>query len=417
MKFTEQAYRERLDALFVRFPSVQKSGFTTGAYKEGLQGMERFDEALGHPHRQYRTVHVAGTNGKGSVSSMLAADLAALGMKVGLYTSPHLLDFRERIKIIFRESGSDEPGFTMISEEDVWEFLEAYDDRMDGLSFFEITTGMGLWWFARQKVDIAVIEVGLGGRLDSTNVITPEVSVVTSIGLDHCALLGNTRAAIAAEKAGIFKHGRPAVVWGHDCDTDPVFAQTAARTGSVLHFAGEATDLPDTDLQGDYQRLNLATVSKVLDVLGLPLVREAVVHTARITGLRGRWEILQNKPLAICDIGHNPAALELNFRQLENYGRPLVVVYGVMADKDLKSIVPLMSARAHYIFCAPDTPRALDVGELAATVRAMRPELDTENAGSVEDAVKKACETAGPDSIIYIGGSTFVVCEAVPLFR
>lgn len=415
MDYSKQAYKERLEELFRKFPSVQKDGFTSGAYKEGLDGMMRFDEALGHPHRRFRTVHVAGTNGKGSVSSMLAADFASLGLRTGLYTSPHLLDFRERIKII---EGTPEPGFTMIPEEDVWEFLEMSSDLVDGLSFFEITTGMCLWWFAAQKVDIAVIEVGLGGRLDSTNIITPEISVITSIGLDHCSLLGGTRAQIAFEKAGIFKSGRPAVVWGHDEETDPVFEKAATLCGASLHYASPLTGkLMESDLGGDCQSGNIATVAKTLEVLGMPLSDKAIAGTARITGLRGRWEILQESPLAICDIGHNPAALALNFRQLEKTGRKLTIVYGIMADKDLESIIPLMPAKAHYIFCSPAIKRALDTEKLTATVRRMRPELDIESSDSVADAVGKARETAGPDTLIYIGGSTFVVCEAVPLFR
>lgn len=413
MPYSDKSYEERLKALFIRFPSVQKAGFGSGAYKEGLDGMHRLDEVLGHPHRYFRCIHVAGTNGKGSVSSMLAASLAANGRKVGLYTSPHLTDFRERIKIVSGDS------FIMIPKEDVWEFLEQFDSVLEGLSFFEITTGMCLWWFRKMDVDAAVIEVGLGGRLDSTNIIIPEVSVVTSIGLDHCALLGNTRPLIAAEKAGIFKRGVPAVVWGHDAETDAVFEREALEKGSLLHYA--EPDSPEwaatCDLKGEYQPRNIATVLKALEVLGEEPDAPAICNTARITGLHGRWETLRRVPLTICDIGHNPAALSLNFKQLEEYGKPLTIVYGVMADKDLRSIIPLMPANARYIFCAPFTPRALSVEELSGTVRDMRPKLAFEKSESVVDAVRKAMETADPDSIIYIGGSAFVVAEAIRLFE
>lgn len=412
MEYSDKFYEERINALFVKFPSVQKAGFRKGAYKEGLDGIRRLDEALGHPHRHFRCIHVAGTNGKGSVSSMLAASLAANGRKVGLYTSPHLVDFRERMKVV---SGGS---FGMIPKEDVWEFLESFDSVLKGLSFFEITTGMCLWWFRKAGVDTAVIEVGLGGRLDSTNIIIPEVSVVTSIGLDHCALLGNTRPLIAAEKAGIFKRGVPAVVWEHDAETDAVFEEKALETGSPLHYAEQRSPewAATSDLKGEYQSRNIATVLKTLEVLGEEPDVPAICNTSRITGLHGRWETLCSSPLTICDIGHNPAALSLNFKQLEEYGKPLTIVYGIMADKDLRSIIPLMPANASYIFCAPRTPRALGVEELSGAVHEIRPSLAFEKSGSVAEAVQKALKTASPDSIIYIGGSAFVVAEASIFF-
>ena len=417
MKYSESAYEKRLAELFRKFPSVQKEGFKAGAYKEGLDGMRRLDGVLGHPHTEFRTVHVAGTNGKGSVSSMLAAALGATGLKVGLYTSPHLLDFRERIKIV--ENG----GSRMIPREAVWDFLERYDNDLEGLSFFEITTGMCFHWFAQSGVDAAVIEVGLGGRLDSTNIINPELCVITSIGLDHCALLGQTRTAIAAEKAGIFKAEAKALIWGRDEQTSGVFEETAARVGAQLHFAGG--ELPDEeagelDLKGEYQSLNLRTVKAALDLLGIdpeqPQARNAILNAAAVTGLRGRWEILDREPLTIADIGHNPAALKLNFAQLERLGKPMTIVYGIMADKDLDSIIPLMPGDARYVFCAPATARALNADELLRRVSGARPGLQAEAAPSVASAIERACETADPDSVIYIGGSAFVVAEALPLW-
>ena len=325
-EFDIERYNERLEALFSRFQSVQKVGFTGDAYKPGLFGMERLSELLGNPWKEYPCVHVAGTNGKGSVCSMLAAALAGGGAvcaeghprrakgpatshkgslvralpvrispdgpsrRVGLYTSPHLLDFRERMKIV---SGD---GFEMISREEVWEFLNKYEAELEGLSFFEVTTGMAFWWFARRGVDAAVIEAGLGGRLDSTNIITPVLSVITSIGLDHCALLGSTRSAIAWEKAGIFKPGVPAVVGVRDAETAPVFESAAVAVGTPLVFASDIpklsfhlisgtspagaqaapadaclseTDLlAQMDLTGPCQNLNLHTVLVCLAVLG-----------------------------------------------------------------------------------------------------------------------------------------------------
>ncbi len=530
--FDIDRYNERLNALYSRFQSVQKVGFTGNAYKPGLSGMVRFSTLLGNPWKQYACIHVAGTNGKGSVCSMLAAALAAGEavrgsylsgpvrggsgangltrrqydtMHVGLYTSPHLLDFRERMKIVSGE------GFEMISREEVWEFLNLYESDFEGLSFFEITTGMAFWWFARQGVDAAVIETGLGGRLDSTNIITPVLSVVTSIGLDHCALLGSTRAAIAREKAGIFKPGVPAVAGVRDAETAPVFEKVAAQVGTPLvfasdvqKFAGESELLAKMDLTGPCQNLNLHTVLVALDILentedlgrirpktrqvavseGVPgankaksapgsslkrgtwgekgikctrSVFDAIAEAGKRTGLWGRWQRICEKPEVICDIGHNPPALKENFARLaalaegqgyaagqgrtNNQPYQVIIIYGIMADKDLAGIAPLMPAKAKYILAAPDNQRAMPAEELAAKLKALRPELDcrvsggpaaskagasqggsaTEagRGGSVAAAVRQALDLAQdlPNALIYIGGSTFVVAEALPLFN
>ncbi|MCQ2178230.1 MAG: bifunctional folylpolyglutamate synthase/dihydrofolate synthase [Bacteroidales bacterium] len=347
--FSQREYEALLGELFVRFPSVQKDGFTPGAYKPGLQGMMAFDASLSHPWRNYRIVHVAGTNGKGSVCSMIAAGLCAAGYRVGLYTSPHLIDFRERMNI---------PGEGLIPKEDVWEFLNDFD--LDGLSFFEITTGMAFWWFAKRRVDYAVIEVGLGGLLDSTNIVTPELSVITSIGLDHCDILGHSRVRIAEQKAGIFKEGVPAIVGFRDGETCGVFEKKASELHSPLYFVERDSDSDiELDLHSPCRKRNLAIAEKSLELLGVTPDLQAIASTARITGLRGRWEKLMDSPEVIADIGHNPAALAINFAALEAMGRPLVIVYGVMADKDLDSIAPLMPAGARYVLCAPATPRAL----------------------------------------------------------
>ena len=421
MEFSQEAYELRLQELFRKFPSVQKDGFASGAYKAGLEGMRRLDAILGRPHESYPTVHVAGTNGKGSVSSMIAASLAASGFRVGLYTSPHLVDFRERIKLLDLQLRSiRNNGAEMIGKEAVWEFLERFDRELEGLSFFEITTGMALWWFREQEVDIAVIEVGLGGMLDSTNIITPLASVVTSIGLDHCSLLGSTRPLIAEQKAGIFKPGVPAVVGCCDDEIRPVFEKTARRLPCpLLSSEGSAAraglDASELDLRGEYQKENLDTAVCALQAAGLPVCPEGIANAAALTGFHGRWEILREEPLTIADIGHNPAALKLNFAQLEKEasGRPLTIVYGIMADKDLDSIIPMMPFGAHYILCAPDSARALPAGKLQERILAARPGLDTETASSVTLAVKKARETAGTKGVVYIGGSAFVVAEAL----
>lgn len=407
MEYSPEAYRARLEALFARSPSVQDKGFSSDSYKPGLEGMSRFDACLGHPWRTFRSVHVAGTNGKGSVCSMIAASAAASGLRTGLFTSPHMLDFRERIKVVSSASS------IMIGEREVWDFLETFGSAMEGLSFFEITTGMALWWFGRQKVDLAVIEVGLGGRLDSTNIILPALSVVTSIGLDHCALLGNTRALIASEKAGIFKRSVPALVGFTDPETEPVFRRIAEEVSCPLTF------LPEIRLKAadSYQVRNRATACKALEMLGLTPCLEAMDKMAVITGLHGRWEKVSDSPEVIADIGHNPPALALNFARLESSGRPLVIVYGIMADKDLESIAAMMPSRARYFLCAPDIPRALPVAELKSRLAGMRPELDLRLCDSVRDAVLAAVDYASSikdtNPLVYVGGSNFVVAEAI----
>ena len=412
-------YDKILSALFVRFPSVSKAGFSDVAYKPGLEHMRAFDAGMGHPSEQLKTIHVAGTNGKGSVSSMLAAVLAARGLRVGLFTSPHLLDFRERIKIVEKDR------FRWIPKEDVLDFVDRWKDDFDrlSLSFFEITTGMAFDWFVRESVDIAVIEVGLGGRLDSTNILTPELGIITSIGLDHCAQLGPTRAAIAGEKAGIFKPGVPALAGERDPETAPVFENAAAAAPCPLFFAEDLVP-PDgpvpakaMDLRGGYQWKNLRTVLAALDLLGIEPDWDALAHTAARTGLRGRWETLREKPLTLCDIGHNPPALRENFAQLREmmaggrYDR-LLIVYGIMADKALDDIIPLMPRDAEYFFVTPDTPRALPAAQIATHFPGK-----ANICGSVADGIRQAEKKAAESSLIYIGGSTFVVSEAITYFE
>lgn len=431
-EFTSEEYNRQIEELFDRHPSVQSGGFSPKTYKSGIASMEEFGRQLGEPWRSYRCVHIAGTNGKGSVASFLASALAAAGFRTGLYTSPHMIDFRERAKLL------DGASLEMISREEVMDFLNRTQGITAGLSFFEITTGMALDYFRKRHAEWAVIEVGLGGRLDSTNIITPEISVITSIGLDHCALLGNTRAKIAAEKAGIFKRGVPALVWGHDKETDSVFEKISGEVGAPLYYADEIIPNPvpeellsKMDLQGEYQADNLRTCLAALLLLqkrtGIstgvngpissmeralsPALREALQHTASRTGLHGRWERIMDKPEVICDIAHNPPALRRNFAALERSGKPLTIVFGIMADKDLDSIASLMPSRARYILCAPDTPRAMKVENLYAKLSNLRPELDLQTAPSVKQAFREAVAEAGDDGLVYIGGSNFVLAE------
>ena len=444
-KYSRDAYRLKVEAIFTRYPSVQKVPFGD-AYKPGLEHMLRFAAILGDPQDRYRTIHVAGTNGKGSVASMLASVLSAAGLRTGLYTSPHIEDFRERARII---GPGSIPDSGLIPEDYVYDFLCRYEADMDALdlSFFEITTGLAFKWFADEKVDVAVIETGLGGRLDSTNIIIPDLSVVTSIALDHCALLGDTLEAIAGEKAGIFKEGVPAVVGEYLPETRPVFEARAAELGCRLVFAQEAEPslagregeiLRDMDLRGKYQAKNLRTVLAAVDVLGEDRfysgladevkVAGALVHTASRTGFHGRWERLLENPAVIADIGHNPAALKENFSQLEEMVRSgedpgLVIVYAVMADKDLEGIMPLMPEDATYIFTSPGISRALPEKKLTAAYREFcrshgRPDDRIFGFPSVREAFGKAVSLAGNSgALVYVGGSTYLVSEVVGILQ
>jgi dihydrofolate synthase/folylpolyglutamate synthase len=411
------SYNSLLQEIFTRFPSVQNVPFSQ-AYKPGLEGMLAFDEAMGNPSRKFKSVHVAGTNGKGSVANMLASAFDACGYKVGLYTSPHILDFRERMRI----------GGEMVPREWVYDFLCRWKPYFEehNLSFFEITTGMAFKWFADSKVDVAVVEVGLGGRLDSTNIITPELAIVTTIGLDHCALLGNTLAEIAAEKAGIFKRGVPALVGEWNAETRPVFESIAEGLcdvycpPSVISSEVEKSQiLLQMDLQAEPQRDNLRTVLAAIELLkpkfpalgDTERVVDGIVHTAARMHFHGRWELLRESPPVIADIGHNAQALQSNFRKLEAMGHP-IIIYGIMADKDLDAIIPLMPRQASWIFTTPNTARALPAEAIAE--RCQMP--DSVVIPSVKDAVQHALALAGESRPVYIGGSTFVVAEALPSF-
>lgn len=422
-------YDEKIERLFARFPSYQKVGGR--AYKMGVDSMMAFDELLGHPHRMYPVIHIAGTNGKGSVCSMLAAALSGCGRRVGLYTSPHLVDFRERMKIV------SENGAEMIPKEAVETFLDRYDGFMDreSPSFFEITTAMAFDWFASEKVDLAVIETGLGGRLDSTNVVTPELSVITNIGLEHCMYLGNTLPEIAFEKGGIIKPGVPVVIGEDNPETRPVFERLAAERGSRIVFAGDYISvvenallwtelLPEMDLAGVYQRQNLATVLAALDVLqDSPRAAEfsfssgRIAAAARLTDFRGRWERLAESPDVICDIGHNAHGLRQVFSQIEavapGYDH-IYIVFGVVSDKDVEAVGPLMtkpSDKVTYLLTQPSTQRAMPVGELASRLAPYG--IHGSLSATVPEAVAAARSLAGPSDLIFIGGSNFTVSDAV----
>ena len=413
-------------------------------FKKGLGNTEALAAALGHPETKFRSVHVAGTNGKGSSSHLLAAVLQSAGYKVGLYTSPHLREFTERIRVNGQELAPDYLVRWVENHRNLFTEIEP--------SFFEMCVALAFDYFAAEQVDVAVVEVGLGGRLDSTNIITPLVSLITNISYDHQAMLGNTLPEIAGEKAGIIKPSRPAVVSQTQPEVKSVFEQKAQQEGSPLlfadtryeaHLVGDDAPAASTGVQlldvlrngqpylqnvelgllGDYQRLNLPGVLAALDelqaqgfVITEAALRQGLRDVTRLTGLRGRWSILGQHPLVVADTAHNEAGLRLVLAQLARVPhRHLHVVIGTVNDKDVTKVLALLPREATYYFCQADIPRALPAAELAAL--ALATGLTGQVYGPVPAAVAAARAAAGPDDVVFIGGSTFVVAEVAELYE
>lgn len=424
-------YEECTRHLFSMTPSFQRVG--AAAYKPGLQTMEDLAGRMGNPQDTQKIIHIAGTNGKGSVAHMMAASLAFAfpGKTVGLYTSPHLLDFRERIKAVSSEPFSNGSHFEEISMEEVVSFVDRYGDYISHVkpSFFEITTAMALDFFKKRNVAFTILETGLGGRLDSTNIVTPILSVITSIGLDHKEFLGDTISMIAAEKGGIIKKGIPVVTGKLPQDAMRVIEDMSnSMSAPLLKWEDCCTDEEaatvssmHTDLHSDSVEINLRTVCGALKRIGFsspfsrPEITEAISNTAFLTGLHGRWEKIMDKPTVICDIGHNPEALAVSMRQLarESEGKRTVIVYGMAADKDIGEAGKLLPENAEYIFTNASGSRAMPAEKLRETLG--RPGGDI--AETVEKAVEKALYTAKNEDYIYIGGSCFVVAEAIDFFQ
>ena len=424
----EEKYRRTLDFLY-GIPMFQVVG--ERAFIPKLDNIRTLCARLGDPQERFRSIHVAGTNGKGSTSHLLASALMEAGYKVGLYTSPHLVDFRERIRI----NGE------MIGREEVVAFTERMRETIDTIhsSFFEVTTAMAFEAFARRGVDVAVIETGLGGRIDSTNIVTPLLSVITNISFDHKNILGNTLAEIAGEKAGIVKPGVPVVIGEHGAESDPVFLREAQRIGAPITFAedrfrvesytAEAAVLVGPNglretyvpaLLGACQQKNLATFRTAVEALPLPLpekaVREGVRNVVRNTRLMGRWQPLAETPFTVCDTGHNVGGWQWLSPQLkasaERYGQ-LVMVIGFVGDKDISGILALMPRNARYIFTRPSVERGLDERALAA--KAKEAGLEGETSPSVGEAYARAKELAKAGDMIFIGGSSYVVADLLAL--
>lgn len=428
-------YEETLHYLYTSIPVFQHSG--ASAYKPGLDTSIALDNYLGNPHKAYRTIHVAGTNGKGSVSHLLAAILRQSGYKVGLFTSPHLIDFRERIRVNGKK----------IPKEYVVDFVEQHRTTFEPLhpSFFELTSTMAFDYFRAEKVDFAVIEVGMGGRLDSTNIITPILSIITNISLDHTQFLGDTVEKIAYEKAGIIKHKVPALIGEvYTQSVAQVFADAAAKNDTLVYFASQEDLLNESylmstgewyldsveygqlfgELGGVAQIRNAATVLGALNLLssqGINIPKEAVregfEHVVKFTGLMGRWQVLQEKPKVICDTGHNTGGwqyLNLQLKEVIKRSRRTYMIIGMVNDKDINGVLDLMPQDAFYYFTQASIERALPSADLAAM--GMMHGLSGVTCDTVAQAVERALAHANEEDTIFIGGSTFIVADALPFF-
>ncbi len=419
-------YQQTLDYLYQSLPMYQRIG--AAAYKNDLNNTLALCKVLGNPERNFKSVHIAGTNGKGSSSHMLAAILQSAGYKTGLYTSPHLKEFTERIRI----NGAE------VEKEFVVDFVGRMKPQLDTLqpSFFEMTVAMAFDYFSRQKVDIAVIEVGLGGRLDSTNVIMPEVCLITNISFDHKDLLGDTLEKIGTEKAGIIKSGIPVVVSERQPETEKVFERKAMEMGSEISFASDFIRLQPSkhgfdvwrdeklwlsdihpQLKGSYQRKNITGVLACVNqlrMIGFDIadgaVRKGISEAVSLTGLKGRWQKLSDAPLTVCDTGHNAAGIREVVGQInQTPHRHLHMVFGVVKDKDITEILGLLPSDASYYFCQASIPRAMDAEALSHA--AAKAGLIGKAIPDVNEALREATRNADPSDMIFVGGSTFVVAE------
>ncbi len=403
-------YKDTVEWMFNQLPMFQQIG--ASAYKKDLTNTLKLASHLNNPERNFKTVHVGGTNGKGSTSSLIASVLKEASFKVGLYTSPHLVDFRERIKI----NGE------MISQEFVVDFIQNnktfFEDSK--LSFFEMTVGMAFQYFSDQKADVAIIEVGLGGRLDSTNIITPLLSVITNIGWDHMNLLGNTIEEIALEKAGIIKENIPVVIGEFTAETKKVFQKEADFKKAPIYFASTIDDIPEleSDLKGNYQIHNKKTAYQAIQLLKNHFsiadddIIKGFLNVEQNTGLKGRWTILSEKPLIVADTAHNKNGLELVMQQVhQQQFNKLFMVFGVVNDKDIDYILPYLPKDAEYFVAKPNVPRGLDAVVLKDILT--KNGFNAMEFKSIPEALNHAKQKATPNDMIYIGGSTFVVAEVV----
>lgn len=401
-------YQQTLEFLFSRFPSLQKDGWT--AYKPGLDRVNQMAEILENPQNSFPSIHVAGTNGKGSVSHFLASILQEAGYKVGLFTSPHLKDFRERIKV----NGQQIPQGRVI------EFVNAFSKEAEGIhpSFFEYTCLMAFQYFKEQKVDIAVIETGLGGRLDCTNIVNPLLSVITNIGLDHMQFLGSTLPEIAGEKAGIIKGNTPVVIGRKNTHTDTVFQQKAGEMKAPLFFAEDLTEKEyELGLKGEYQKENVKTVRKTVEVLGTlgweiseDFLKAGLLNVLKNTQLQGRWQEISKQPTVIADVAHNEDGVKIVVKQLlQNNYSDLRIVWGMAADKDVEVILSLLPKNASYYWCSAQNARSLPAKLLQE--KGFEFNLKGVAYSRVMEALENAKTNASENTLVFVGGSVFVVAE------
>ena len=402
-----KTYQETLDWMFAKLPMYQRKG--ASAYRPGLERMQRLDHYLGQPHLAFKSIHIGGTNGKGSTSHILASILQNSGYKVGLYTSPHLLDFRERIKL----------NGLLIPKEEVINFIEAHQRffEKEQFSFFELTVAMAFTYFKKMKVDYALIEVGLGGRLDATNIITPILSIITNIGLDHTEFLGTTRPAIAKEKGGIIKKEVPVVIGEKDEATAKVFEQIANGLAAPIYFCNEPNQVWHTDLKGHYQKQNIETSLTALEHLKAPLVTELTIqkglkNVITTTRFLGRWQKVNESPQIILDVGHNLEGIKWLASQLKQlFYNQLHLVMGFVKGKNIQELLRPLPPDAKYYFSSPKLDRALEVAQLRLELASTSIDLDFYP--TVTAAFSEAKNTADPTDLILVCGSTFVVAEVL----
>ena len=400
-------YKQTLDYLFTRLPLYQKKG--PAAYKADIGNILKASSILGNPHDKFKSIHVAGTNGKGSVSHMLASIFQDAGYKVGLYTSPHLKDFRERIKI----NGQ------MISKEDVVTFVSNNKNQFEqiDLSFFEFTVALSFKYFEKEKVDIAVIEVGLGGRLDSTNIINPELSIITNISLDHTNILGDTLEKIAIEKGGIIKKNTPVIIGRYQSEIEHIFNDISKKKETKISYS--LNNNYELDLKGDYQKENCRTaVTSITEMqkkgwkVSEKNIKDGLLNTIENTKFEGRWQVLNKQPLVICDTAHNEDGLKKVILQIDQtFHHSLHIVFGIVDDKNLENILKLLPKDAKYYFCKPNIPRGLDEKYLQKIANDKK--IKGIAYSSVNKALNSAKENAQKNDLIFIGGSTFTVAEVV----
>ena len=406
-----EKYNETSKWLFSKLPMYQREGST--AYRQGLDAMHKLDKHLKHPHREFKSIHIGGTNGKGSTAHIIASVLQEAGFKTGLYSSPHLLDFRERIKI----------DGLMIPKQEVVDFIfnnKSFFEK-NKFSFFEMTVGMAFWYFSKKKVDYAVIEVGLGGRLDATNIITPELSIITNIGLDHVEFLGDNHAAIAKEKAGIIKNKIPVVIGEKKSSTQKIFQEKAYSCNSSLHFVKKDSNNYFSDLKGSYQIKNIRTASTALNIISngsfdKSLIQKGLSNVLKNTKLMGRWQIIKDHPKVILDVAHNKEGLIEITKQIsiQKY-RKLHLVLGFVKGRNVKDLLALFPIKSNFYLSSPNIERAIPLIDLKNKMKGS--ELNIKIEKSIVTAYKNALSNSNFSDLIIVTGSTFVIAEILKFVK